>query len=142
MPNFRVVPATVADAPAMATNYFESFHSQAFPQWKLFDTLFPNTPSVHAWYERAWTNQMQREPWSVFLKVVDTDDVDGSHPDGKLVGLAKWRPPGSPGADWGDFEEPMDIGLCNALFGAMAENKARLMEGRPYWCESCTIRVA
>ena len=129
---FRIVEATQADAPAMATCWFDAFLKVEHPQARFYGQMFPRTSSVHKFFESSLSQQMTREKNAVFLKALDT------HPtEDELVGFVKWTPPGNPESFWEDYSADQDGPLCDAFFGAMAENRSRLMGGRPHWCKLC-----
>lgn len=115
----------------MTSCYFDAFIKGPQPEAKIYAQMFPDTPSVHKFFETSLAGQMQYEPNSVFLKAVDTNAND------KMVGFIKWTPPGSPTSSWSAYGEDQDAALCNAFLGAMTENRAKLMGDRPHWCTFC-----
>ena len=129
MASFKVMNATLQDASAMATCFFDAFVKEPQPQAQFYGTMFPNTPSVHNFFETSLSEQMRREPNAIFLKAVDTNAND------KMAGFIKWTPPVSPDSYWSDYGEDQDAELCDAFFGAMAENRQKLMGDTPHWCK-------
>ncbi|KAI9652244.1 MAG: hypothetical protein M1831_007092 [Alyxoria varia] len=61
------------------------------------------------------------------------ESIEEEGEDGKVVGFIKWTPPGSAESFWADYGEGQDERLCDAFFGAMGENREKLMGGRRHW---------
>ena len=126
---FAVLNATESDASTLATCFFDAFLDAAHPQSPFYQQMFPRTPSVHAFYETSFVEQMRRQPDAVFLKVIDTSA------NGKIAGFIKWTPPGAEESFWSDPGPDVDPELMGAFFGAMEANRAKLMERRRHWCK-------
>lgn len=126
--SFELVKATEQDASDMASCFFDAFTRKPHPQADFYRKMFPNRPNVHKFFEASFIGQMQQEKNAIFLKAVDVNA------DNKIAGFIKWIPPNSQDSFWSDYGEDQDAALCDAFFGAMADNRARLMGNRPHWC--------
>ena len=125
---YQIQKARSADVVDMATCFFKAFVEMPHPQAQFYGRMFPSTPSVHDFFVKSLATQMQQEPQSVFLKAVE-DSCNGN-----LVGFIKWASPEAGESYWADYREDSDARLCNAFFGAMGENREKLMGNRPHWC--------
>ena len=128
---YKIAKASEEDAPSIATCWFDAFLNTTHPQKAFYEHMLPNTPNVHRFFSDSIAEQMRREHSSVFLKALG--------PDGQLVGFAIWTAPGVGELYWADYAEESDAMLCDALFGAMAQHRGKLMGKRRHWCKSLLL---
>ncbi|OHE96130.1 acetyltransferase [Colletotrichum orchidophilum] len=67
----RLEEATPEDVPALTETWFAAFADDA-----VIRRLWPDTPSVRAWWDTANRGDMWEKPFQRFIKVVDTSTGD------------------------------------------------------------------
>lgn len=131
-----IAPVEQDDIPALARIFLASFSSE-------FDRrIFPNTPSVKAWWDTTNLDAFLHDPTVHFMKAVDPS---AKRNEGQIVAYAKWvipeLTPGDnnlknkiehPGPQW---PADSDGALCDIFFAHMAQSRESLMRDRPHYCK-------
>ncbi|KAI2618484.1 acyl-CoA N-acyltransferase [Hypoxylon sp. NC1633] len=123
----EIRPATAADAKRAA-----EIESAAYAPNPFNAVLFPGPfpPNVLDGRAGQLAAELEKDPTARWFKVVDTDLPEPE----QMISFAKWHiyadgpPPPSP-RNFGPF---CNVEACELLFGSVATQRARVLEGRPY----------
>jgi hypothetical protein len=129
------------DIPALSQIFLASFTSD-------FDRrIFPNTPSVKAWWDATNLEAFLHDPTVRFIKAVDPSGKG----NGRIVAYAKWVVPALKIKDidakdetddrWPQWPADSDGALCDVFFAHMARSRESLMGDRPHYCKITPRKV-
>ena len=132
-PRLKLELATPADLPAIRAVWYECFPDPILMK------MFPNTPSVHKWWDDANSFDMANKASAKYLVVKDHSEEG----NGKVVGYAKWSVPVGeerlkPEERFPAWPVEGDWGLLDRFFGNLAKERKEFMSDRQYYC-GCLI---
>ncbi|KAI0441942.1 hypothetical protein F4803DRAFT_391674 [Xylaria telfairii] len=124
---FRIRDAELADVASLTGIWYTSF----YPSHDLFDYATPDDPITRKWFDELWTMGIMAGP-----DVMRTFVVEDLSQGNKLVAFSRWHVPQADGNQ--DIPMPpvpahWDPEITEALWGGMAQNRARIMGQKPHW---------
>lgn len=131
---------TLADMPQLSTIWFAAFTDPSLRR------LWPDTPLVRAWWDKANTDDfVHRSDRQVFLKVV----VHCSHSDTsispRIAGYAKWDlcTPTQRGQRYPDWCADMPAEECETFFAREEAERRRVMgDEEHYYLDTLAVHPA
>jgi len=123
-------PVTLEDLPQVRAVWYAAFESPFIMR------LWPNTPSVHKWWDDANSSSILHDPTARYMKVTDLAADDGK---GKIIAYAKWnaprRDPTKKG--YGDrfppYPQDGDVEGLSTFFGHLTGEREKFMGDRPHY---------
>ncbi|KAF5856145.1 hypothetical protein ETB97_007828 [Aspergillus alliaceus] len=90
--------------------------------------LFPDTPGVRDWWNKATLYDLLNRPFQKYLKVIDP-----AHPD-EIIAYGKWDlDPDACGERFPPWHTESNAELCNQFFGGIECQRRNLMRGRKHY---------